>query len=73
MESLRLTLGPDYLHDRASELNNQTVVIEGHLEMVEGIEIPNSPLNQARTIFGTPELESLQCWKRSIHPVPMYC
>ena len=50
----------DYLHDRASELNNQTVVIEGHLEMVEGIEIPNRTIVQARTIFGTPELESLQ-------------
>ena len=28
--------------------------------MVEGIEIPNRTIVQARTIFGTPELESLQ-------------
>ena len=58
----------DDLHRRASELNNQTVFIEGHLEVVEGIEIPNRTIVQARTIFGTPDLFSLQSAVETIDP-----
>ena len=47
------------LRKKAELLDNQVVVLEGIANIVEGIEVPDRTVIDARSLFGEEDLESL--------------